>query len=248
MSTLKVRNNTLEIRTLSRLIYQRIAQYPYYVLVDGLIPIKEKDKIIKLVNSIQRESDGDGSDICFTEIYINSQVEKRTDGTQQSRTSLGLPLHTDSSFNLIPHELVVFNCVEDDWNGGDTTILPIDDLVEELSNKQLNLLKEPVYPFWGVHDYPIVQDRNGGFWIRYYTAQIQYAVLKGSLAISVKHQNVLKELDSTLERLSTARTFHLTPGQILFINNHKALHGRTGLSTETNRLLHRVRARVSHLR
>lgn len=246
MSKLKVRNNALEIRTLSRLIYQRIAQYPYYVLVDGLSPIKEKDKIIKLVNSIQRESDN--NDICFTEIYINHQVEKRTNGTQQSRTSLGLPLHTDSSFNLVPHELVVFNCVEDDWDGGDTTILPIDDLVEELSNKQLDLLKEPVYPFFGVHDYPIVQDRNNGFWIRYYTTQIQYAVLKGALPIPIKYQNVLRELDSTLERLSTARSFHLTPGQILFINNHKALHGRTALSTETNRLLHRVRARVSHLR
>lgn len=173
--------------------------------------------------------------LSFTRVRIDPAAAARANGaTHYSRTHLPLALHTDGSNMIEPHQLIAFHMIRSDRDGGDSTTLPLPRLLKELPAGLAEALREPV-PF-GRDALPILW--GPGPSIRYYRAQID-AACAGSLPPG--RRQALDELDRALARPGLADRFRLHDGDVLFVNNRRALHGRTGFAPASARLMLRYR-------
>lgn len=247
-------DTTLSLDELSKSIYDALTQYPYYIVVNGFTPLRERNQLMDLARAIRAKisplsatNREDINKVSFTKVYINRQSGETEESnvTRYSRTHLRLPPHTDSSYMMLPHEIVGFHCIEADENGGESIMVPIDDILQNLDKEALTCLREPVYPF-GQGCHAIICGDEDNPLIRYYQAQVQRS-LNEDYSLSQKHQAALTALDELLEQDRILQKFHLKPGQIVFMHNHKVLHGRTALTPESNRVLYRLRMHVTSL-
>ncbi|MEL7245607.1 MAG: TauD/TfdA family dioxygenase [Cyanobacteria bacterium J06573_2] len=247
-------DTTLSLDELSKSIYDALTQYPYYVVVNGFTPLRERNQLMDLARAIRakisplsRTNHENINKVSFTKVYINRQSGENEESsvTRYSRTDLPLPPHTDSSYMMLPHEIVGFHCIEADENGGESIMVPVDDILQNLDKEMIACLREPVYPF-GQGCHAVICGDEDNPLIRYYQAQVQRSSDKNNF-LSEKHQAALKALDELLDQNHILQKFHLKPGQIVFMHNHKVLHGRTALSPESNRILYRLRMHVNSL-
>ncbi|MEO0688634.1 MAG: TauD/TfdA family dioxygenase, partial [Cyanobacteria bacterium J06649_11] len=238
---------TISLNDVSKSIYNALTQYPYYIVVKGFTPLRERTQLMDFGRAIRakisprsRTNREDINKVSFTKVYINRQEEEAETGgaTQYSRTHLRLPPHTDSSYMMLPHEIVAFHCIEADDSGGETIMVPIDHILKHIEEKTITLLKDPVYPF-GKGCHAIICGDEDNPLIRYYHAQVKRFLTLNTPTFTKKHQKALLTLDELLEQTDIHQKFHLKPGQILFMHNHKVLHGRTALLPESNRILYR---------
>ena len=242
------------LQDLARSIGAALSTYPHYVVVNGYPAIEDRTNLINLSKAIgaigaKQPISGFGrpskEKISFTKVQINSAKAKAGgEVTQYSRTHLALPPHTDSSYMPRPHELVAFQCIVSDQAGGESILIPVADLLPRLYREVVTLLRAPVYPF-GNHLYPILAGETGNEQIRYYRAQIDRILEAGASPLSDKHRAAIETLDAVLQPTGQFSQFHLQAGQIVFMHNHRVLHGRTGFSPESDRLLYRVRLHVA---
>jgi alpha-ketoglutarate-dependent taurine dioxygenase len=162
-------------------------------------------------------------------------------GTRYSRTSQALAPHTDGSMGVRPCDIVILYCVAAEDEGGDTILVPLDDIGAKLSEDQYNILRVPTFPF-GRKVFPIIETVRGQDTIRYHRTQILKAVQHQGAGLLIGADDTLEALDQALENPSIQVRFKLQPQDLLLINNRKTLHGRTKMSDEGERLL--LRARV----
>jgi tetratricopeptide (TPR) repeat protein len=254
----------LNLDQLSASVHQALIQYPYYAVVNGFPPLRDPEQLSALARAIRAKisprtgmNQEDFTRISFTKVYIARESASAepadSEVTQYSRTHLPLPPHTDSSYAVLPHEMVIFHCVEADEAGGETLMVPVDDILQHLDDEVLARLREPVYPF-GQGRYAVVSGNGRAFGgnrnaslIRYYQAQLERTLSVEAADLSAEHRSALAALDALLAQDKLCHKFHLQPGQILFMHNQKVLHGRTALSTHTHRLLYRLRLSVTSL-
>jgi hypothetical protein len=243
---------TMGLDSLSAQLYQALTHYPYYTVVTGFSPIEDPRKLEFLLRAVRAKispqtgiNKENFKSLSFTKVSV-APPSSGGEATQLSLTHSALPPHTDSAYDLLPHEMVVFHCVEADENGGKTFMIPLEDVLQRLSDSVIARLQDPVYPF-GEGRYPIIcGDRNAPF-IRYYNVQLQHDSMAECLEFTEAHRSALDTLDTLLTQDELYQRFHLQPGQILFMHNQKVLHGRTALSKGTSRILYRMRLAVASL-
>ena len=245
-----------QLEKLALSIYQALTQYPYYTVVSGFPALADEDHFKDLARAVRVIAERTaekriltGTHVSFTRVRVNTSVDPagaNSDATRYSRTHQSLPLHTDSSYLALPHELLAFQCITADAVGGDTVMMPIDDLLKQLTQNHIARLKDPVYPF-GKGTYAILSGSASDLRIRYYQAQLAQTQVQMGTELSTEHDRAIAALNAALADVPAAHQFRLAPGQIIFINNRKALHGRTALSPNSQRLLYRVRLHVASL-
>jgi hypothetical protein len=246
-------SSSMGLDELSALLYKALTHYPYYTIVNGFSPIKDPRKLEFLLRAVRAKispqtgiNKENFKSLSFTRVFVAPKPEKEGEDIQISLTNSALPPHTDSAYSLLPHEMVVFHCVEADETGGRSFMIPIDDVLQNLSEEVIARLSDPVYPF-GEGQYPIIcGDRNATF-IRYYNIQLQQDAIAELPDFTEAHRSALDILDALLTKESLYQRFHLQPGQILFMNNQRVLHGRTALTEGTHRVLYRMRLSVASL-
>ncbi len=251
--------STAELQELAHSICKTLENYPHFVVVNGYSAVGDRTNLINLSQAIQTiESNSVSAEgvnlkresISFTKVRIdrsqNAEIEFRSGVTKYSRTHLALTPHTDSSYMQKPHELIAFQCIVADSQGGESIVIPSEDIIRQLDPEAKDLLRAPVYPL-GDSLSPIIFGEEDDEHIKYYKAQIERALETGNCSLSDKHVAVIQSLDDLLQSTQLKFKFDLQPGQILFIHNTKALHGRSELSPESDRLLYRVRLHVHRL-
>jgi len=182
--------------------------------------------------------------LSFTRVQIDAKAAaKPSAGTRYSRTALPLALHTDTAHAKRPHSLVTFAMIRPDQEGGGRSIVATAaDVVDKLSAQTVTILRKPQHEF-GKGCMPILWGPAESPSIRYYRTQIDSCAAQGSHVAA----DALDELDEVLASLAESRIFDLLAGDILFINNLKALHARTGFCADSDRLMLRYRLRVQKL-
>ncbi len=247
----------LSLDELSASLYKSLTHYPYYTVVNGFSPIKNPRKLELLLRAVREKispqtgiNKENFNSLAFTRVSVAHATPEGdaagAEAVQISLTNAALPPHTDSAYEVIPHELVVFHCVKVDENGGSSFMIPVDDILQRLDDDVIARLQDPVYPF-GEGRYPIIcGDRNKAF-IRYYNIQLQQEAIAESAEFTQAHLSALNALDNLLTQDELYQKFHLQPGQILFMNNQRVLHGRTALTEGTSRVLYRMRLSAASL-
>ncbi len=239
-------SKTISLRKLAESICTALENYPHFVVVNGYPAIEDRENLISLgqvicdVNSSQEK-------VSFTKVRID-RAKANFDGTatRYSRTHLPLVPHTDSSYSLKPHEVVAFQCIVSDETGGASIIIPVEDILQKIDPHCIELLRDPVYPF-EENSYPIIFGESGNEHIRYYRAQIDRTIGLTGRSLSRQHHKAIDQLDSLLQSSELGSQFPLQPGQIAFAHNTKVLHGRTGFSPDSDRLLFRIRLHIPSL-
>ncbi|MCU0570227.1 MAG: TauD/TfdA family dioxygenase [Oculatellaceae cyanobacterium Prado106] len=245
------------LKDLAIALCQALQNYPHYVVVNGFPPHHSPEYLKTLARGIGAAMEVpptkallDEEAVSFTVVNINPEAaEPRGDVTRFSRTRQPLNPHTDSSYLPLPHELVGFQCIVADDQGGETVMVPVEDVLLHLDADVAALLREPVYSFGalGEERYAILSGEGDAAQIRYYRAQIDYTLTRQPNSLSEAHQAALQKLDVCLEQLAPGHQFVVQPGQIVWMHNHQVLHGRTALSSKSDRLLYRIRLHVSSL-
>lgn len=238
-------------RILAEIVCARLTAYPHYTVLRGEEATADHAWAKTLCRAIasltpqKAGAKGVGA-LSTTRVRVDAaEAGKTGDITRYSRTNQPMAPHTDSSYLADPHELVAFQLVSSDAKGGATTVVPIEDVVAKLSPATAERLRDAVYPF-GRGDLPILFGEARSPRIRYYRAQIDLAVAAGA-KLSSEAEAALDELDSLLAEDGAAIQFRLREGDILFLNNKMALHGRTAFTAESRRELFRLRTHVGRL-
>ena len=235
-------------------IEEALIRYPHFVVlppaIGGAVPGFARRLTMALANRGTGDCAGapaGEAGISFTRVKINPRTRANRDNvTRYSRTHLPLPPHTDSSYAKDPHNLVVFHMVTPDPDGGETTIVPIEDVLERLTESAIEQLSRPVYPF-GNTRYAVLLFSHEGPRIRYYRQQLDHSA-RHSNSLDCEARNALESLDHVLASLQHRIRFKLNPGEVLIVHNTAALHGRTAFAPDSQRLLLRVRAHSHRLR
>ncbi|MDJ0517474.1 MAG: TauD/TfdA family dioxygenase [Trichodesmium sp. MO_231.B1] len=240
------------LSNLAASICEALKTYPHYVVVDNFSTVTGTTELTNLAQAIRTTASPHShfpkpEKISVTKVRINQKKAGFGGGvTRYSRTHLPLAPHTDSSYMSQPHELVAFQCVVADNKGGETIMVPVEDILQHLDDEVVTLLRDPVYPF-GKDTYPIISGTSDYPQIRYYRSQIDLMLADGLLSLSEKHQFAIDALDALLTQTDLLDKFYLKTGQIVLMHNQQVLHGRTGFSEESDRLLYRVRLQVPGL-
>ncbi|MEQ3728939.1 MAG: TauD/TfdA family dioxygenase [Tateyamaria sp.] len=200
----------------------------------------------RLLSSLADGGERDADKISFTRICI-SEKDSADRGmvTRISRTNAAIPPHTDSSYSEAPHNLVAFEMLMADKNGGTSILVEADRLVKHLDNSTIKLLSMPIFPF-GTSRFPIINIGPQGVRIRYYRAQVDKGLELGH-PLPENARFALDTLDGLLQRPELQRRFKLSTGQTLFFANRRVLHGRTDFDQKSQRLMHRYRLTIPDL-
>jgi hypothetical protein len=226
-------------------VVRALTHYPYCARIPHFGDDKARGKsIARLVaNTMPLHPRNPFGKLTFSEIRIDpAAFAKDTDGTRYSRTSIELAAHTDCTYMADPFELVAFQMVRPDAVGGETTIVVGRDAFAALDRAHLDRLSEPVFAFNG-RIYPIAW---GNGLVRYYRTQIDED-LKAGAELSPAHREAVAVLDEALARPELQLRHRLAPGEIVFVNNVRALHGRTAFDADSDRLMYRIRANAGCL-
>jgi alpha-ketoglutarate-dependent taurine dioxygenase len=232
-------------------VRRALIAYPHFCVVELPDEVDDKATFVALAGAISGEYDpdqpssGGNKRVSFTNVRIdaaNASAPRKT-GTRYSRTNLPMAPHTDSSFRGAPHELVAFHCVTHDEAGGESVLAAVEDVVRELDPTVIERLREPVFPF-GKRLRPVLSGDPGREEIRYYRAQLDRPLEAGEAEISPEHRAAIDAVDVVLDRSDLFHQLHLRAGEILFMQNRKVLHGRSGFEGESNRHFRRIRLRA----
>lgn len=186
--------------------------------------------------------------ISKTKIRVDPQQSARKGNvTRYSRTPDALPLHTDCSNQSVPPNLVAFAMERPDpQGGGESVMLSASDLVHDLPEHLVRLLRQPVFPFTSQKRYPILQGQGDDLRIRYYRQQVNSALDKQCL-LPNNLRNALAELEHCLEQSKRSVRFAMQAGEVVIMDNRRVLHGRSAMSANSPRLMHRFRLSVPAL-
>lgn len=220
--------------------------YPYFVVIENDGDPEDPEHVLGLARAIcgltiDGKPGRPPGKVSFTNVENNAEaVTNDGNVTRLSRTHVALPPHTDSSYMEKPHEFVAFQMVRNDSEGGESIMVPVDDIVRGLDDDTTSLLREAVYPF-GDELCPILSGNPMDERVRFYEHQLATSQKAQDNPLSDRHVEALKKLEGLLAERGRFHELQLTAGQVMIMNNTKVLHGRTEFSSDSDRLLYRVR-------
>lgn len=236
-------NENQDVFSLSMSLMVALTRYPFFACIPqfGDDPARGKALARMVCNMEPLHPTKAFAKLNFTSVKIDADdFAKETDGTRYSRTNIALAAHTDSTFLPAPHELVSFHMVRPDSAGGESFIVTARDVVAALPADVNALLRDPVFPL-GKELYPVLTGPDGNPRIRYYRTQVDEDVARGAV-LDDAHRGAIDTLDAVLADPALAIRFKLGAGEIVYLNNTRVLHGRTGFAPDSDRLMYRTRA------
>lgn len=176
-------------------------------------------------------------------------VTPRPDGTDLSSTAARFPLHTDSTFLPEPHAAIALGCVEAAGTGGRSCVVTARDACAAVGGDAVAALAEPAYPFIvrdgatpaHVELLPVVVPADDGPRLRYRADAIAMAAKAAEITLADRHAQALDAFTRAIEDEALQTTFALRPGDVLLVDNRRALHGRTAIGGDERRLMRRVK-------
>lgn len=166
-------------------------------------------------------------------------------------------MHTDTQYFFQPEVAMSLWCIHPSSDGGGESILVdgrrlVEDIVAEGRESLIDVLRESVFPFEVPSIFtkdeaeffvgPIIGENP---FIRYRRQTIDRARANPKYSLENRHLQAINELDTYLSQPSRHARFLLKRGQVLFVNNHEVLHGRTSFA-DLDRLLLRIRFDLHH--
>ena len=172
---------------------------------------------------------------------FQDMVPKKT--LSDTQTSLGsnveLEIHTEQAFSKLRPDFLTLGCLRGDENAI-TYILPINIILDNMEERKIELLRQPLWKI-GVDlsfkmncDKFIDGDIRGPIPIIYGTIKDPCLVFDQDLMIGINEEaeQLKKEIIDIYYKYRLSHV--LKPGQIIFIDNRRAVHGRSSFKPKYN--------------
>lgn len=220
---------------------QRSLRENGFVLVKN-VPCREDAELVAFLGLVAVPSALGNGDTLFFDISPSS-----SDSADVSGTSAEFPLHTDSTFFSVPHDVLGLACVQNSVSGGESIIVRAADVADRVraigGADAVAALGEQVYPFYlrdplfghGIQLVPILV-ADGDEWSIRYRGDI-LAKLTERFELDEIHLHALSVLHQVVtEPESCAVQVRLDTDDLLLVDNRRALHARTALGPGERRL------------
>jgi hypothetical protein len=237
---------------LVRLVRERIAQWPYCVMLHGL-RFDEENRLFVAINRAFGELVAGPYEKPRAQLvhYIqpSTDISSSRGGHESER------LHTDAADWETPVELISMVCVRADrGSGGRSRILDVDTVRDEVKNRlgdaTLELLETEPVP-WQLAAYcggglkwRTVLTESSICWRRY---TINLALEAEGAQLSDEMLTTLDAFEDTITTTSRAVDFLMREGELLFSDNRRTVHARTPITdgAASDRLMIRSWIRAS---
>lgn len=211
-------------------IEKALNRYPYFVRISDA---SEAD-VAALIDSL-RALDSPPTTVSRIEVDLKKVAEAESTGaTRLSRSAVAMEAHTDSTFAPRPHEVIALHFIRPAAEGGDTIVAPIDDILAVLDAETVAWLEKTSFQFNKISA-PVLDHGR----IRFNWVQMEKSA--GPSGISEADAPILDNLRDAVDRASITHQFRAEAGEIVLINNRRALHSRTAFSPGSDRLMMRYR-------
>ena len=174
-------------------------------------------------------------DICI-EVY-DRQIGRIEEGVRYHQTRQGGDIHIDSVNRPDPMKYLLLCCASPALLGGQSILVRSQDVLGELKKVDgvIETLKQPFF-FEGrgmsdeieLFELPILAQRAGRAEFRYLRPYIESAHQRAGSPLNSDQVFAFDVLDAVLELSELQYRFALSQGQILFTDDVRVFHGRTG--------------------
>ncbi|MCA1678305.1 MAG: TauD/TfdA family dioxygenase [Actinobacteria bacterium] len=219
------------------------------VVVRG-VPVADDALLVALTRALGEPSALGNGDGLIHDVRPKPPAEQR----DLSSKTEAFPLHTDSTALVEPHAYVCLACVQSAAGaGGESLLAQVDVIRAALAEREgpgcLDSLEEPVFPFplndprhgQGFRTAPILMPTTRGHTIRYRGDALAIGRRAYPEALSEPHRRALSALEAVLADGDLHASYSLEPGDVLFVDNRRALHGRTAIAPGAQRHLRRLK-------
>ena len=225
----------------SRSEFGEILERSGAVILSG-VPTGSDEQLVSLAELAGTPSALGNGDGLIHEVRPEAAPERR----DISSTRQPFPLHTDSTALERPHDFICLACVSAPaGGGGESMVMGLDQVVGGLSPGTQAALREPHFPFplndpehgQGVTLRAVLD--NGD--IRYRGDVLEIGERASGRPMRDEARQALMELERVLRDESRCLSGALRPGDVLFVDNRHALHGRTEIIAGAERHLRRLK-------
>lgn len=148
------------------------------------------------------------------------------------------PLHSDEAFLVQPARWVLLHCWRADPAGNGLCLLADGSKLLDVTDAAMAMALKNVTLPYAAGDFPVI-DTLGA--VRFNAAECDSAATLRQIALNDTERNMIERTQSMLD--SACFQLSLQPGDLLIIDNHRMLHGRTAFAAGSLRLLKRLRIR-----
>jgi hypothetical protein len=168
------------------------------------------------------------------------------DGGHMSKSGDHLDIHNEGAMRPYGYEIDLFAllCVESALEGGETILVSARTIIDVLRREHpahLDRLRRP-FAFeraqvtqpgqapvaWG----PVFEEVGGRLRVRYSRQRIEMAPALSGVPLTCEDVAALDALDEVLSRPDLQFRHMLSPGDLLVVDNHLVLHGRSGYTDD----------------
>ena len=209
-----------------------VSFYEYGFVIIKNIPINN-NFIVNFANSI-----GSVRRTNFGEYF---DVKSKSDPNDLAYTSLGLTPHTDNPYrNPVPC-IQILHCIENEVNGGLSTLVDGYTVTEKIKKefpKYYNVLSEIKVRFQFIDQTIILEDwaemiqldENKNFKQVRFSPRLDFVPLVDKEKLEI-YYSARKKISELYNSDKYKIEFKLLSGDLLMMDNHRLLHGRTGYNT-----------------
>lgn len=201
-------------------------------------------KICEKIGKLREHNEGKADYVWpIKTVESNSQIKTFSEHNDEAQ------LHTDTQYRAIPERYMTLSCIQEaKCGGGETILLDSLKIFEEIKSDSALLSKlKQKFPI-AIPDIFVIDDRKyieETIISEYPKFRFRYDTFLKGLALKQPEnfedlKNTLDEFNSKLQNSKHIQKLKLKKGDIILIDNHRMLHGRTSF-TDTDRLLYRVR-------
>lgn len=197
--------------------------------------IGEKTKLAKIIAILNQylgemiSYEGEGYGRLFQDMVPKQSLSK----TQTSLSSnVELEIHTEQAFSDLRPEILTLGCLRGDENAI-TYILPVNIILNQMDESKINLLRKPLWKIGVDLSFKINCDKfingelRGPIPIIYGSEKDPLLVFDQDLMIGI-NEEAEKLKNEIIQIYYKYRYSHvLKPGEIIFIDNKRAVHGRS---------------------
>lgn len=178
-------------------------------------------------NMVSYEAEGNGN--LFQDIV---PVKSMSNNQTSTGSNFELEIHTEQAFSKLRPDIISLACLRGDINAL-TYVLPVQYILSNMDEYEIGLLKQPLWKtgvdlsFKLINDYFIDGDIRGPFPIIQGDEKNPILIFDQDLMFGITNESqvLLKKIINIYYNYRL--THNLISGDIIFIDNNKAVHGRS---------------------
>ena len=242
-------------RTALQSIKRVLEEGPGFVVIEGIDPLYPADQAIQaywtlgqcLGRPLEQNIEGD---LLYDVLDTGREVST---GARFSVTNTESTFHIDSAFSPRIPDYVGLLCLQSALSGGQSQLISAYALHDALLEENPGVLEELYGDYCfdrrgqylegedPVHRAPIMAWDGRELTMRYLRYYIEVGHQRAEMVLSEIQLAALDAVEALLQRPEFRIEFELSPGQMLFTNNHWILHNRTAFEDDPESRRHYVR-------